>query len=181
MDEEVRVIARHSRGTETDVTEGVQALYDHMVQSMDWGSGFLSIEDAKGVIEVAQACGFVMPADAAAQFEEYAREVTRGSYGGDVICATCGEKAVWSSDWNTDKRNPGRWQPEKHRRHITLDLAPDESGQLTVLRSTVEWLDHEGNVVEQPDPTATLPKPSDRRPGWYHIGHDPQHPVILWR
>jgi hypothetical protein len=71
MNENVRVIARHSDGTETDVTEGVQALYDHCVASMDWGSGFLSVEEATGIILIAQKCGFLVPDTAAKAFASY--------------------------------------------------------------------------------------------------------------
>ena len=45
-------------GQAVDVTEGVQALYDIVVQSMDWGSGFLTVEDALPVVEIAKVCGF---------------------------------------------------------------------------------------------------------------------------
>ncbi|MGA8330432.1 MAG: hypothetical protein WB777_14185 [Mycobacterium sp.] len=41
-----------------DITEGVQALYDLVINSMDWGSGFLSYEDALPVSVIAHACGF---------------------------------------------------------------------------------------------------------------------------
>jgi hypothetical protein len=71
MNENVRVIARHDDGSETDVTEGVQALYDHCVSSMDWGSGFLDNIDAAGIVLIAQKCGFLVPEEAAEKFEEY--------------------------------------------------------------------------------------------------------------
>lgn len=51
-------------GQETDITEGVQALYDLVINSMDWGSGFLSDEDVRPVIEVAEACQFASFAEA---------------------------------------------------------------------------------------------------------------------
>lgn len=41
-----------------DITEGVQALYDLVTSSMDWGSGFLTVEDALPVVHVARTCGF---------------------------------------------------------------------------------------------------------------------------
>ena len=41
-----------------DITEGVRALYDHVVGSMDWGSGFLSADDMIEVVELAKLCGF---------------------------------------------------------------------------------------------------------------------------
>jgi hypothetical protein len=41
-----------------DITEGVKALYDLVLSSMDWGSGFWTAEDAAPVAVVARACGF---------------------------------------------------------------------------------------------------------------------------
>jgi len=54
----VTVIARDEDGTETDITEGVQAMYDLVIGSMDWGSGFWSAEDALPVAKLARVCGF---------------------------------------------------------------------------------------------------------------------------
>lgn len=45
-------------GTQIEVTEGVQALYDLVISSMDWGSGFLSYEDAVPVGEIAELGAF---------------------------------------------------------------------------------------------------------------------------
>ena len=47
-----RAIHRADDGTETDITEGVQALYDLVISSMDWGSGFWTYEDALPVAQV---------------------------------------------------------------------------------------------------------------------------------
>lgn len=52
------VVVRHPDGTEQDITEGVKTLYDHVTTSMDWGSGFLTVEDALEVVNIAKACGF---------------------------------------------------------------------------------------------------------------------------
>ena len=57
-DEPLHVFVRHADGTETDVTEGVQVLYDTVIASMDWGSGFLTVEDAEPIVAVAKACQF---------------------------------------------------------------------------------------------------------------------------
>ena len=54
----VQLIARRPDGSEVDVTEGVQVLYDHVIGSMDWGSGFLTVEDAIPIAEIARVCGF---------------------------------------------------------------------------------------------------------------------------
>jgi hypothetical protein len=53
----VRVFARDG-DTEVDITEGVQALYDLVIGSMNWGSGFLSVEEALPVARVARVCRF---------------------------------------------------------------------------------------------------------------------------
>jgi hypothetical protein len=105
MNENVRVIARHSDGTETDVTEGVQALYDHCVASMDWGSGFLSVEEAAGIILIAQKCGFLVPETAAKAFSDYiqsdnAASVTAGGElhkraRGNAVCVICNAPVWW--------------------------------------------------------------------------------------
>ncbi len=57
-------------GTQTDVTEGVQALYDLVISSMDWGSGFWSYEDALPVAQIARLAGF----DRCDEAEQYVRE-----------------------------------------------------------------------------------------------------------
>jgi hypothetical protein len=54
----LKIVVQAGDGTETDVTEGVKALYDLVIGSMDWGSGFLTYEDALPVLRVAEACGF---------------------------------------------------------------------------------------------------------------------------
>ena len=51
-------VHRAADGTETDVTEGVQALYDLVICSMDWGSGFLTYEDALPVVTIAELAAF---------------------------------------------------------------------------------------------------------------------------
>jgi hypothetical protein len=57
-------------GTQADVTEGVQALYDLVLSSMDWGSGFWSYEDALPVAKIARLAGFEQCDEA----ERYVRE-----------------------------------------------------------------------------------------------------------
>lgn len=64
------MFCRSQDGSEVDITEGVQALYDLVISSMDWGSGFLNYEDAVPVAELARACGF----EKAEEAERYLRE-----------------------------------------------------------------------------------------------------------
>lgn len=54
----VRLMAVNPDGIEVNVTEGVMALYDLVIGSMDWGSGFLTVEEALPVAEIAELCGF---------------------------------------------------------------------------------------------------------------------------
>lgn len=45
----------------TDITEDIAKLYDLVIGSMDWGSGFLDTEDYEAVIKVGILCGFDLP------------------------------------------------------------------------------------------------------------------------
>jgi hypothetical protein len=108
-----RVYAERADGTRVDVTDGVSALYDHCVSSMDWGSGFLTIEDAAGIIRVAQQCGYLVPDTAAREFEGYARQdntaylASNGELNmptrGDVTCVVCNAPVVYVPDYYADK------------------------------------------------------------------------------
>lgn len=53
-----RIYVKNEDGTETEITEGVQALYDHLIGSLDWGSGFISTEDAVPIAHLARTCDF---------------------------------------------------------------------------------------------------------------------------
>ena len=64
------VITRDIDGNEIDVTTGVQALYDLVINSMDWGSGFLSLEDVIPISEIARICGF----EQLKEIDEYIKE-----------------------------------------------------------------------------------------------------------
>ncbi len=57
-------------GAQDDVTEGVRALYDLVLSSMNWGSGFWSYEDALPVAEIARLAGF----EQRDEVERYVRE-----------------------------------------------------------------------------------------------------------
>lgn len=52
------ITARLPDGSEVNITEGVMAMYDLVISSMDWGSGFWTFEDALPVVHVAKTCGF---------------------------------------------------------------------------------------------------------------------------
>ncbi len=53
-----RIFVKNEDGTETEITEGVQAMYDIVITSMDWGSGLLTVEDAVPIANLAKACEF---------------------------------------------------------------------------------------------------------------------------
>lgn len=82
--EDVRLFARRSDGSEVEVTQGVKLVYDLLNQSMDYGSGFLSIEDVVEITRLSAACGFESPGDADLQLAAYLRTVTAAR------CPTCG-------------------------------------------------------------------------------------------
>jgi hypothetical protein len=54
----MRITVTHDDGSEQDITEQVQIAYDVATHSMDWGSGFLDIEETNGLILLAEACRF---------------------------------------------------------------------------------------------------------------------------
>lgn len=58
-----RAFHRAGDGTETDITEGVQAMYDLLLSSMDWGSGFWTYEDALPVAKIGALFGFEQDAE----------------------------------------------------------------------------------------------------------------------
>lgn len=124
---EIKIYAEDADGNRVDITEGVQVLYDCVHASMDWGSGFLSVEDVAGILNVAQAAGFLVPEEAREQYAEYARQIA-GYWpspppfnGRDILvakikagrnervnCAACGEIAIFemqSEKWEHAEPN----------------------------------------------------------------------------
>lgn len=89
----VTITATKPDGTTQDVTEGVQALYDLVVQSMDWGSGFLTREDAEPVAAIARFCGFTGIEEA----ERYLTELDQS----DAIKAALQEGERLKGTWLT--------------------------------------------------------------------------------
>jgi|HubBroStandDraft_3_1064219.scaffolds.fasta_scaffold399657_2 hypothetical protein len=51
-------ICRLDDGTEVDVSEDVSCLYDLLIHSMDWGSGFLDVEDSLHAVRIGELGGF---------------------------------------------------------------------------------------------------------------------------
>lgn len=76
---EIRVYVRDGDG-ETDITEGVQALYDLVIGSMDWGSGFWTAEDAAPVAKLARACGFERAGEAERYLSEQMHSDQQGAF-----------------------------------------------------------------------------------------------------
>lgn len=75
MSDRVAVTAyRYDTDEIIDITEGVQVMYDALIGSMDWGSGFLANDEAVAILRVAQACGFLSPTEAQETFNAYARD-----------------------------------------------------------------------------------------------------------
>lgn len=70
------VVTAVNDGVTADITEAVKTMYDCIAGSMDWGSGFLTAEDAEQIMFVAHTCGFVTIEEAAQQLRAYQRYVT---------------------------------------------------------------------------------------------------------
>lgn len=56
-----KAIFRADDGTETDITNAVEILWDGVVGSLDWGSGWWSGEDAGAVAWIGELFGFELP------------------------------------------------------------------------------------------------------------------------
>lgn len=63
-----KIVAIQEDGSQKDITEGVQICYDLLRQSLDWGSGFLDVDEVDAVIRLAHDSGF-------ADFEELIKSV----------------------------------------------------------------------------------------------------------
>lgn len=50
-------------GRDVDVTNMVADMYDALLSSMDWGSGFLDTEQITSILAVGKALGFDMPGE----------------------------------------------------------------------------------------------------------------------
>jgi hypothetical protein len=55
---------------ETDITDGVQVLYDLVIQSQNFGSGFWTIEDLEPVARLAELCDFERSGDVRKYIED---------------------------------------------------------------------------------------------------------------
>lgn len=109
---DVRVFARQPDGTETDITEGVQALYDLVLNSMDWGSGFLTAEDARPVALLARTCGF----EKADEAERYLRDQEHSAQQVEFISRRKAEIDTAGPGWvrTVQWHHPGTGQPLPH-------------------------------------------------------------------
>jgi hypothetical protein len=54
----MQVIVLRDDDSKVDITESVEAVYELVVNSMDWGSGFFDKDDVWHIRKVQQACGF---------------------------------------------------------------------------------------------------------------------------
>ncbi len=54
----MKVTLQSDDGRDYDITEHFQVMYDQLVQSLDWGSGFLDANEALIVMQAGAAAGF---------------------------------------------------------------------------------------------------------------------------
>lgn len=64
-------------GPADDITQSVAVLYEMMRRSLDWGSGFLSVEEAEHVLRIGTLCGFETVQEAADQMEAFKKQAER--------------------------------------------------------------------------------------------------------
>lgn len=74
-----RVVVIGEDGVQTDVTEAVQVIWDALHNSMDWGSGFLSIEEVDSLSQLAYVTGMQTLEDADQQMNTYVASLVAGT------------------------------------------------------------------------------------------------------
>lgn len=117
-----RIIAHRPDGSEIDVTSEVGLVYRLLNESMDYGSGFLSIEDVTEITRLALACGFASNEEADQQLRAYVRTLT----------SSCPRCRAWVKDMEwTEATATGRilrLQPCGHE--MELSTPPGEPAGL---------------------------------------------------
>ena len=61
----MRVVLHCDDGSERDITEHFRLLYDLVVGSMDWGSGFLDLKESLQVLQIGAVTGWTNAAEIA--------------------------------------------------------------------------------------------------------------------
>lgn len=57
----MNITLTEDNGTEHDITESVAFMYDAIIQSLDWGSGFLDLEETLHIASVGVLAGYQVP------------------------------------------------------------------------------------------------------------------------
>jgi hypothetical protein len=96
MPSDIQIIVRVPGQPDIDITYEVSTVYELLLHSMDYGSGFLSIEDVTTMTRLSVAAGYEIPAQAEGQMSAYLRMYA-------PFCPTC-KKAV--QRWNNQEITP---------------------------------------------------------------------------
>lgn len=57
----MKITLTEANGAEHDITESVAFMYDAIIQSLDWGSGFLDLEEQLHIASVGVLAGYQVP------------------------------------------------------------------------------------------------------------------------
>lgn len=57
----MKIILTEDNGVEHDITDSIPFMYDAIIQSLDWGSGFLDLEDKLHIAYVGALAGYEVP------------------------------------------------------------------------------------------------------------------------
>lgn len=57
----MKITLTEDNGTEHDITDSIPFMYDAIIQSMDWGSGFLDLEEQLHIASVGILAGYEVP------------------------------------------------------------------------------------------------------------------------
>lgn len=59
--DKAKITLTESNGVEHDITDSIAFMYDAIVQSLDWGSGFLDLEEELHIASVGVLAGYQVP------------------------------------------------------------------------------------------------------------------------
>lgn len=59
----MKITLTEDNGTEHDITDSIGFMYDAIIQSLDWGSGFLDLEEQLHIASVGLLAGYEVPGD----------------------------------------------------------------------------------------------------------------------
>lgn len=82
----MKITLTEDNGVEHDITDSIPFMYDAIIQSLDWGSGFLDLEDQLHIAYVGALAGYEVPE--VVDMDDYPRpRIATSDWGSEVAQA----------------------------------------------------------------------------------------------